>query len=505
MLMMLGCDQGFEPFDTAPAEDALPWDCEPECLGAFMEGQGRHRIFDLTVGTTGEPLAAGTWRGHTTFVDGLGVEVSQPGLSGADFDDAFVYGLNADGGKKLLDFATGPGVVQINSAAYHRDGVVLGGWRTDNLSLLGKQYDGTTAFVARRSASGGVSWLAEIQSNPTTPTLISGVAEAPDGGVYVTGTVYSGSDFYGSGAPGVSQGHATSNAYEGQAFFAKLSPGGQWQWVQQIVAGATGWSRSHAIAVDIDGSLISGGIYGGPLDWKGGRTSDATDGIFVTRIRPDGEVDWVAPAPGDDEDQAPTITGLSIDDQGKPWAVGVLKSESNTASVTFDALTLTNVGSEDAWMGRMARGGNWEWVGSVGLPTITVELEDGWREFWTTRTALHDIAITPNGRVVVLGQLETREGLDNVHDAGEQVDIDVFGAPLDHGGSFLVELTSDARPEAIRAYPIAPGVSLRDPGVLAVTDEMAWVGGTFEGGFRLGIDVLPEGEHTGLLRFPLRE
>ncbi len=150
----------------------------------------------------------------------------------------------------------------------------------------------------------------------------------------------------------------TSNGYY-DIFIAKYDPSGECLWV--LSAGGTGFDEGMTIDVDSQGFIYLAGLITGPGTAYFGTNSvqmNALRDIFISRITPDGQWDWITHTGSSGDDM---IYDMKLDHQGNIYVSGQL---SDTAS--FGSQTLTSNGRDDALLAKLDTTGNWIWAQNHG-------------------------------------------------------------------------------------------------------------------------------------------
>ncbi len=193
--------------------------------------------------------------------------------------------------------------------------------------------------------------------------LDAGTAIATDGvgNSYITGGFNGTSiqfDPFGT-APGT---QLTSQAQD--AFVVKLNPAGNAVWAKNM--GGTGADIGRAIGVDGNGNVYVAGtftaaanILGTNLTAAGGSGID----IFVCKLSgADGSLIWAKRAGGGSTDN---LWDLAVDPRtGSVYITGSYMLHATNAD--FGTTTLTSAGSQDAFISKLDRNGDFKWAQSIG-------------------------------------------------------------------------------------------------------------------------------------------
>ena len=208
----------------------------------------------------------------------------------------------------------------------------------------------TDAFVTKYDTSGTFQWATSIGG--TSDDYGSGIATDSGGNVYVIGT-YRGTANFGSGVSLTSTG-----SYD--AFVAKYNTSGIVQWAKSI--GGTFTDVGWGIATDSGGNVYVTGEYystttvslGNGLELPASTGTDA----FVAKYNTSGTVQWATSIVGTSVDQG---KGIATDSGGNVYVTG-----SYQGTVTIGSITLTSVGSNDAFVAKYNTSGTVQWAKSIG-------------------------------------------------------------------------------------------------------------------------------------------
>jgi len=203
---------------------------------------------------------------------------------------------------------------------------------------------GNTPYVAKHDATGGQQWV--VQCGNST-TVVASIAADASGTTYLTGRVGAAATQFGTVALAASTTAATG------LFVARLSAGGAYDWAVRADGGA-----ATDVALDASGNACLTGIFYDATLAFGSTTltkSATTNQGFVASLSSAGTWRWVtqAGAPG----QALALAG-----GGAIGLVGGLLS----ATASFGSLTLTSIGTADAYLGHLSAAGAYQWVRQAG-------------------------------------------------------------------------------------------------------------------------------------------
>ena len=208
--------------------------------------------------------------------------------------------------------------------------------------VSGGYYD---IFIAKLSSSGSWQWAITIGGESFD--FGRGIAVDPSGDVYVTG------GFNGT----VNFGDTVLTSTESDAFIAKLSSSGSWQWV--IKAGGFSSDFGQGISVDPSGNAYVTGYFAGEVTFGSTNlTSNGTTNIFIAKVSTSGLWQW---AVNGDSLGSVTGAGIETDVSGNAYVTGNFMGET-----TFGSTNLTSNGSTDIFIAKVSNSGLWQWAVSVG-------------------------------------------------------------------------------------------------------------------------------------------
>jgi len=135
-------------------------------------------------------------------------------------------------------------------------------------------------------------------------------------------------------------------------FVAKLSPSGEWLWVNPI--STTGSLMSQSISIESNDIYISGHFSGTTTFDSTVLTAAGSADVFVARLNLAGEWQWVTQGGGANFEIAPSIT---TDSSGNAYITGYFSDTTNIGSTT-----LTSAGSADLFVAKINAAGIWQWA-----------------------------------------------------------------------------------------------------------------------------------------------
>jgi enterochelin esterase-like enzyme len=197
-------------------------------------------------------------------------------------------------------------------------------------------------YLTRRAPDGSALWTRGLGTSAADRAY--GLALDSRGGVIVAGYTSGDLDSQHAGNAG------------NDAFVAKFSADGEQQWILQFGDPAEA-DRAYALAVAGDDSIYVGGYTRGALNGQNAGDKD----IFLARVSPAGEIEWVEQFGGAGEDK-----GLSLAVDGDMVYLSGVAGSGTALS--------TPVGDLDAFLAAYTAGGEQVWVrqfGSAGWDEAT--------------------------------------------------------------------------------------------------------------------------------------
>ena len=251
----------------------------------------------------------------------------------------------------------------------------------------------------------------------------SGVALTKEDAIVVVGDVFGAIDFGGGDRESVG---------DADVFVAKLDPAGEHLWSARF--GGLSPDYGNAVAVDPDGNILVAGTFTATAVF-GDRvvTSLGDTDVFVAKLSPAGEVQWVKRF-GDDAGQK--AIRVASDSAGNVLVTGCM-----AGSIDYGKGKLQSVGSDDAFVLKLDPAGNPLWGGATG----GTGSECGFR-----------IAVDADDNVLVAGIFDSTVIFEKAWLAAGATDI------------FLVKLTPAGTPLWSRAYG---GPSVEIPGGLIAGED----------------------------------
>ncbi|MBF9240017.1 SBBP repeat-containing protein [Hymenobacter sp. BT683] len=197
-------------------------------------------------------------------------------------------------------------------------------------------------FVAKLSSAGTWDWA--VAMGGAGSDQAAGVAIDATGRIFISGSF--------SQQMQLGPVHLSSQGSM-DVFVAQISPQGTWQWA--VAAGGSGLDRAVALATSPTGDVVVGGQFAGAATFGTHQLmSNGGGDAFVARLASTGVWQWVIGAGSFDNDET---SALALNAAGEIYATGYF---SNT--VRFGASLLSGRGMDDAFVGKLSRGGQWQWA-----------------------------------------------------------------------------------------------------------------------------------------------
>lgn len=253
------------------------------------------------------------------------------------------------------------------------------------------------------SAQTDPEWLWAVRAGGSGNEWAYSIDRDNDGNLYVSGV------FTGTATFGTTQ---ITSIGSNEVFVAKLSPEGTWLWARR--AGSQYEDRCLSIATDSSGNSYISGFFYGTADF--GSTSLTSAGgrdAFLAKLDTHGNWLWAIRAGGASNDDALRCT---VNNSGFLYLVG---NFGGTAS--FGTLTLTSLGGDDLFIGRLAPDGSWMWVRRAG--------GSGYEEG-------DCVATNSNGDCFISGYFSDTAEFGSAEITSVN-SYDIFVARLDNGGTWL--------------------------------------------------------------------
>ncbi len=258
-----------------------------------------------------------------------GAHIWSKDFGGTDaFDAAILWGMALD---DLGELAT-TGTIQ--------NTVNLG---TGQLTSAGS----TDIFVAKYASNGTPLWSKRIGG--TMGDVGKAVAMDGSGSIYVTGYFRGTVDFGGGPLS------TTSTS----AFLVKYSSTGLHQWSKKLSTSASGIDDGTALAADVNGDVVVGGLFYQTSNFGGASlTSAGGADVFLAKFSSSGAHVWSKRMGGTGDDLMNRVT---LDSAGGPVVAGQFNN-----SADFGGGTLSSAGGKDIFVARYSSTGSHVWSKRIG-------------------------------------------------------------------------------------------------------------------------------------------
>lgn len=272
-------------------------------------------------------------------------------LTSAGFGDVYVAKLTPTGAYQWVVRAGGTAPDESTGLALDpvSGSVLLTGYFASPTATFGSTdltnsgaLNTTDVFVAKLTPAGGWLWATQaggggISGNDSGGALVVDST----GACYVAGTV---------GSTTATFGAFTVGSLGGEAFVAKLSPVGTWQWA--TATSGISSTRASALARDGHGHLYVTGQFAGQPTTFGGSTltnggAGSTTDAFVASLTTAGTWEWATALSGADNDYG---YGVGADARGNVYATGYFTSPTLAVGPT----TLTNTVGNGFFLARLS-------------------------------------------------------------------------------------------------------------------------------------------------------
>ncbi|MCA9278105.1 MAG: SBBP repeat-containing protein [Phycisphaeraceae bacterium] len=240
-------------------------------------------------------------------------------------------------------------------------------------ALFGPNAGSKDAFVVVLDSLGNQIWADQFGNQ--NPDDCAGVAIDPSGSIYVSGT-----------ANGV-LGQSAFGGYD--CFVRKYDASGNVIWTRQMGSPAT--ERASKLVVDANGSVYVSGWTDGSF---GGPNNGVSFDYFLTKLHPNGQINWTVKE------------GSTAADYPRDIAFDSINSSILITGVTDGDLYGTNAGDSDVFIARYSLTGARVWDYQFGSPEddsgVSV-VEDSYRnivlsgytrgDLFSTSAGLHDLFV----------------------------------------------------------------------------------------------------------------
>lgn len=199
------------------------------------------------------------------------------------------------------------------------------------------------------------------------------------------------------------------------AYVAKLSPAGQWLWVNQ--ANGSHPVHGYCVTTSENGHAVVAGCFV-EEDFFGSHsvTCDYGDKIWVAETDADGN--WIWAETGGSQDWTEAPLDLATDSVGNSYLTGYFQMQA-----LFGTTTLTSGGPYSSFVAKLSDGGDWLWA----VQAVSLELNEG-----------HGMACDAQGNAFVTGVF-TETALFGAHslEAPGSYQDEIYLAKLSPSGDWL--------------------------------------------------------------------
>lgn len=462
----------------------------------------------VAIDEAGNQYVGGRFSGTVDLDPGPGTSLlSDMAFSG----NAFVAKYDGSGGLVWARGMGGQGLDQVYDIAVDGQGhVSVAGVFADSFDFAGSavaSVGSQDAFIARFDASGALAWVRTVGGIGWDSA--EAVAVARDGAIIVGGDFQQTVDF----DPGMLNATRTATATGGAGYVLKLNPDGEYVW-SAVLDGtsAAAIAGLNDLVVDSRGAVAAVGTFLGTIDVDpsvGSSTMSSAAGDdrngFLVQLDADGQFAWARHFAG--TSVIPTSLAVDSGDNLFPagYFVGTLNLAPGSPSATLQSgLSGTRY---SATVSKWDPRGEFAWARRLG------ETADANSGMYNDSV---DVAVSPEGRVVVAGTFQgsidfdpsgntaIREShaegsgrydayLARLDDAGAFVSVDTFGGIDSDFG--LAVATGPASQEVLGGY--FNGLVDFDPSPNALSYD-AERGHQYSALVRLGGDVTQELEVRGV-------
>ncbi|MBD2412255.1 hypothetical protein FACHB389_29560 [Nostoc calcicola FACHB-389] len=213
-----------------------------------------------------------------------------------------------------------------------------------NTTLTSTSFGYSDVFVAKLDSNKNVLWAQKLGGTLTDFGLGISVDEA--GNIYATGS-FSGTATFGS--------TTLTSAGNEDGFITKLDSNGNVLWAQKL--GSTSSGSGIGITTDAIGNIYATGALNANLDINNS-TSLSTSDTFIRKLDRNGNILWTKNLGGISPDSG---FGITNDKDGNTYVSGFF-----SGTATFDNITLTSVGNNDAFITKLDSSGNFLWAKNLG-------------------------------------------------------------------------------------------------------------------------------------------
>ena len=305
----------------------------------------------IAIDSGGNLCVIGSFEGTAEFGSFPLTSSGGPDVFVAKLDNTGAWQWAAQGGgPDLYDMTSSGGICVDTSNNVYITGYFMGDATFGSITLTTVAI--CDAFVAKLSTGGTWQWAVQSQASGTGGTFGASITSDASKNTYLTG-YFTGSTVFGT----------TTLICNGliDAFIAKLSPTGSWQWAVQSETEGYGLVTTLDICIDANRSTyITGGFYQAADFGSTTLTSNGGFDVFVAKLSSDAVWQWAASAGGVGSDSG---GGIRTDSTG---CINITGTFEGTAY--FGSKTLISNGGMDVFIAKLSSNGGWQWEVKGGGP-----------------------------------------------------------------------------------------------------------------------------------------
>src|SRR5258706_609156 len=280
-----------------------------------------------------------------------------------DSADIFVTKYDASGnviwaknfGGTNDDYATGIAIDRIGHS------YIVGGFQSASMTmgstvLINTSAQQTAFYVAGLDTSGNVLWAkSAVATGIANSAIGAGAAVDSVGNIYVHG------DFLGTSITFGSTTLMSTDSNSTDIFIIKYDSSGNTLWAKKV--GGTNYDWAHCIAVESNGKFhLAGEFWSASVIFGSTTLTNAnwgTPDIFVAKFDSSGNALWAKAVGGSFDDVA---NGIDLDSSGNSYLTGYFEE----TSMAFDTITITGSGNSEIFVAKYNSQGNALWAKSIG-------------------------------------------------------------------------------------------------------------------------------------------
>lgn len=358
---------GVTTLTASAASDMFIQKLDPAKNLIWVRGiEGNVRTRDFTIDASGNVYVTGEFQGTADFDPSANVF----NLS-ATQRDAFVLKLDVNGNFSWVnqlngnasDFGNG---IVCSATGVYVTGTFIGIVDFDPSAgtlLLGSSGTTINSFIQSFDFNGNLLWATVLDGNNAINA--NNIAIDVDDNLVITG-YFRGTVDFNAGAGTFTMSSAPST-FGTNAFISKVRSSGAFMWALQFEGIA---SNTHAVTIDPDGYIYTLGYFGGTIDANTGpgiqnmtKVSASGNNDFIHKVDSLGKFQWAKQLGG--SGGYINSVDLTSDAQGNVYNVGFYGT-----TIDFDpnsgVQNLTSVGTNDFFMQKLDKNGQYLWAHSIG-------------------------------------------------------------------------------------------------------------------------------------------